>query len=80
MRANYFYCDRCKKLFNTEGSEHTEARFFLYENVEDGDGDSGLEQKDICPDCADDLERWFSSCNTVRGGDDEDGTENSEVP
>jgi hypothetical protein len=79
MRANYFYCDRCKKLFNTEGSEHIEPRFFLYENVENG-VDGGLEQKDICPDCADDLERWFSSCNTVRGGDDEDGTEDSEVP
>lgn len=79
MRANYFYCDRCKKLFNNEGSEHTEPRFFLYENIENG-VDGGLEQKDICPDCADDLERWFSSCNTVRGGDDEDGTEDSEVP
>lgn len=78
MRANYFYCDRCKKLFNTEGSEHTMPRFFLYENVEERE-EGGLEQKDICPDCADDLERWFSSCNTVRGGDDEDGTENSEV-
>lgn len=78
MRANYFYCDRCKKLFNTEGSEHIMPRFFLYENIEERE-EGGLEQKDICPDCADDLERWFSSCNTVRGGDDEDGTENSEV-
>jgi len=79
MRANYFYCDRCKKLFNTEGSEHTEPRFFLYENVENG-VDGGLEQKDICPDCADDLERWFSSHDMIRGGDDEDGTEDSEIP
>ena len=79
MRANYFYCDRCKKLFNTEGSEHIMPRFFLYENVEERE-EGGLEQKEICPDCADDLERWFSSCNTVRGGDDEDGTVNSEVP
>ena len=79
MRANYFYCDRCKKLFNTEGSEHVEPRFFLYENVENG-VDGGLEQKDICPDCADDLERWFSSHSIIRGGDDEDGTEDSEVP
>ncbi len=79
MRANYFYCDRCKKLFNTEGSEHTEAKFFLYEKVENGIEEE-LSQKDICPDCADDLERWFSSCNTVRGGDDEDGNENSEIP
>ena len=79
MRANYFYCDRCKKLFNTEDSEHAEPKFFLFEKVENGiEGE--LSQKDICPDCADDLERWFSSCNTVRGGDDEDGNENSEIP
>jgi len=80
MRANYFYCDRCKKLFNTEGSEHVEPRFYLYENINGDKIEGEFEQKDICPDCADDLERWFSSCNTVRGGDDEDGNENSEIP
>jgi len=79
MIAKYFYCDRCNKLFNTEGTDHVEPRFFLYENIEEG-VDGGLEQKDICPDCADDLERWFSSGKeNARGGDDEDGNEDSQV-
>lgn len=73
MRASMFYCDRCGKLYDIKDfKEHNEILGIVSAGEEN--------TKDLCPECEDDLERWFmDGKNNVRGGDDEDGTENSEV-
>lgn len=77
MRANCFYCDRCGKFFDEDKDFKGITRNLILKDAETPLQKS--EKKDICPECQDDLERWFDSGkDKMRGGDDEDETTNRE--
>ena len=67
MRADMYYCDRCGKLFNNKDFKDDDIMGIV--SYVDGTETT----KDLCPECEDDLERWFmDGKNKMRGGDDED--------
>lgn len=76
MKANVYYCDRCGKLFNMDKDFTHDKEIWGIRTTSSVNGDA---VKDLCPECEDDLERWFLNKQILRGGDDEDGTEDSEV-
>ena len=66
MRANYFFCDRCKKLYNSDKDFNKKPKFMVTDMEKN-------EYKDLCPECSDDLERWFMAItDKQRGGDDDE--------
>ena len=59
MRANQ--CDRCGQLYKNK----TKKRFRL---IRYSDCESRYQRgMDLCPDCEDDLEKWFNKM-VIRGG------------
>lgn len=74
MRADMFYCDRCGKLFDKKDFKDADDIMGIISYV---DGNETV--RDLCPECEDDLERWFMDAKNKQRGGDEDVDEIREV-
>lgn len=73
MIANMYYCDRCGKLYDKKDFKDDDIMGI----VSYADGTETM--KDLCPECEDDLERWFMDGKNKQRGGDEDVDEVCEV-